>query len=136
MADAFTLSFRTHMTPWTQDCVYYVVLTVSDRGMGVAPDWSKKGLGLEEEWFTPWGEVMSLEHGHMPEPIVRLEFATAEGQTAIRDIRVPSAVEPPFAGQAGPQLIEAILLAYQDANSPPSVEQVLHRLDAGQARSG
>jgi hypothetical protein len=128
MADAFSLVFRTYMTPWTQDCVYFVVLTVSDRGIGISPDWSKKGLGLEEQWFTPWGDVISLEHGHMPEPIARLEFVTAGGQTAIRDIRVPTVDQPPFAGHGGPQLIEAILMAYQDGNRPPSVEQVVRRL--------
>ena len=86
------------------------------------------GRNWSKEWFASWGDVMSLEHGHMPEPIVRVEFATALGQTAIRDIRVPSAREPPFAGHEGPHLIEAILLAYQDGNGPPTVEQVLHRL--------
>jgi hypothetical protein len=128
MADAFRLIFRTYMTPWTQDCVYYIVLTVSDTGIGVEPDWSKRGLGLEEQWFTPWGDVMSLEHGHLPEPIVRIEFATAGGQTAIRDIRVPPVREPPFAGCEGPDLIEAIVTAYQESMKPPSIDAVIRRL--------
>jgi hypothetical protein len=128
MADAFRLIFRTYMTPWTQDCVYYIVLTVSDTGIGVEPDWSKRGLGLEEQWFTPWSDVVSLEHGHLPEPIVRLEFATAGGQTTIRDIRVPPVREPPFAGRSGPHLVEAILGAYQEANTPPSIDAIMRRL--------
>jgi len=129
MTDAFRLILRTYMTPWTQDCVYYVVLTVSASGIGVEPDWSKRGLGHEEQWFTPWRDVISIEHGHLPEPIVRIEFATAGGQTTIRDIRVPAIREPPFAGRSGPQLIEAIFTAYQDLMKPPSIDEIMRRLD-------
>jgi hypothetical protein len=124
MPDEFKLVFRTHMTPWTQDCVYYVVLTITQAGIGVARDPTKGGLGLEEEWFAPWGDILSLTRGHMPEPIVRLEFLVAGSQTAIRDIRVPPVREPPFGECAGPHLVEAILLGYQERNQPPTIDQV------------
>jgi hypothetical protein len=110
MPDEFKLVFRTHMTPWTQDCVYYVVLTITQAGIGVARD--------------PWGDILSLTRGHMPEPIVRLEFLVAGSQTAIRDIRVPPVREPPFGECAGPHLVEAILLGYQERNQPPTIDQV------------
>jgi hypothetical protein len=128
MVDAFKLVFRTSMTPWTQDCVYFVVLTISDVGIGVERDPSKGGLGLEEEWFSPWSDVMSIQHGHLPEPIVRVEFATVGGQTTIRDIRIPPIEVPPFRGCYGPLLVEAILIAYQEQCRPPSVDQVLRAL--------
>jgi len=128
MADAFKLVFRTHMTPWTQDCIYFVILTVTGSGIAVQRDPSKGGLGLEEEWFVPWGEVVSMQHGHLPEPIIRLEFSTAGSQTTIRDIRIPPVTEPPFRGCPGPLLVEAILLAFQERNQPPSVEEVLRAL--------
>jgi hypothetical protein len=133
-ADAFSLVFRTYMTPWTQECVCYVILTVSAAGIGVERDPTKGGLGLEEQWFAPWSDVLSIEHGHLPEPIIRIEFATAGGQTAVRDIRIPPVDEPPFRGCPGPLLVEAIVLAYQEKNAPPSVDQVLLALaeiDAG-----
>jgi hypothetical protein len=124
MADGFNLTFNTYMTPWTQDCMYFVTLTLSEAGIGVKPDPNKRGFGLEEEWFTPWSEVMSLQHVRPPEPIVRIEFPTSPGQTAIRDIRVPPVTDGPFAGCSGPHLVEAILLAFQETHQPPSVAQV------------
>jgi len=128
MADAFKLVFRTYMTPWTQDCVYFVVLTITGAGIAVRRDPTKGGLGLEEEWFTPWDDVLSIRHGHLPEPIVRVEFATAGSQTTIRDIRIPPIDQPPFSGCPGPLLVESILLAFQEKNQAPSVEQVLRAL--------
>jgi hypothetical protein len=126
--EAFRLVFRTHMTPWTQECVWYVVVSVSDLGIGVERDVSKGGLGLEEQWFAPWGDVLSIQHGHLPEPIIRVEFATAGGQTAVRDIRIPPIAQPPFRGCSGPHLVEAIVVAYQETGAPPSVEEVLRVL--------
>lgn len=128
MADAFKLVFLTHMTPWTQDCFYFVVLTITGAGIGVRQDPSKGGLGLEEEWFTPWGDVTSIEHGHLPEPIIRLEFRTVGGQTTIREIRIPPIDEPPFRGCPGPLLVEAILIAFQEKSREPSVDEVLRAL--------
>jgi hypothetical protein len=128
MADAFKLVFRTHMTPWTQDCVYFVLLTITDAGIGVERDPTKGGLGLEEQWFTPWSDVMSIQHGHLPEPIIRVEFATVGSQTTIRDIRIPPIDEPPFRGCPGPLLVEAILVAFQEKSRPPSVQEVLRAL--------
>jgi hypothetical protein len=128
MDDGFRLTFSTYMTPWTQDCMFFVVLTLSEEGIGVAPDPAKSGFGMEEQWFAPWSEVMSLQHVRPPEPIVRVEFPTSEGQTAIRDIRIPTVTDGPFAGCSGPHLVEAILLAYQENHRPPSVEQVARLL--------
>jgi hypothetical protein len=128
MGNGFELVFHTYMTPWTQDCMFFVILTVSDAGIGVAPDPRKRGLGMEEQWFTRWNEVTSLEHVRPPEPIVRVEFPTSEGQTAIRDIRVPTVADGPFAGCSGAHLVEAILLAFQETHRPPSVEQVARML--------
>jgi hypothetical protein len=128
MCNAFRLVFRTSMTPWTQECVYFVLLTVCDAGIGVERDPTKGGLGLEEQWFAPWSDVVSLQHVHSPESIVRIEFSTAGGQTTIRDIRVPSVRERAFAGCSGTHLLEAILLAYREKHHPPTVEQVLRML--------
>jgi len=128
MGNAFRLVFRTYMTPWTQECMYFVLLTVCDTGIGVERDPSKGGLGLEEQWFASWSEVVSLQRVHLPEPIVRIEFSTAGDQTTIRDIRVPSVRERPFAGCSGPQLVEAILVAYREKHHPPTVEEVLRLL--------
>jgi hypothetical protein len=128
MADGFRLTFNTYMTPWTQDCMFFVVLTLSDTGIGVEPDPRKRGLGMEEQWFASWSEIMSLQHVRPPEPIVRVEFPTSEGQTAIRDIRVPPVPDGPFAGCSGAHLVEAILLAFQETHQPPSVEQVARML--------
>jgi hypothetical protein len=128
MADGFSLTFHTYMTPWTQDCMFFVVLTLSDTGIGVAPDPRKRGLGMEEQWFASWSEIMSLQHVRPPEPIVRVEFPTSEGQTAIRDIRVPPVPDGPFVGCSGAHLVEAILLAFQETHQPPSVEQVARML--------
>jgi hypothetical protein len=130
MANGFSLTFPTYMTPWTQDCMYFVILTLSDTGIGVEPDPRKRGLGMEEQWFAPWSEIMSLQHVRPPEPIVRIEFPTSIGQTAIRDIRVPAVKDGPFAGCSGAHLVEAILLAYQETHRPPSVEQVARMLPA------
>jgi hypothetical protein len=124
----FSLTFNTTMTPWTQDCMFFVILTLSQDGIGVAPDPRKRGLGMEEQWFAKWSEVMSLQHVRPPEPIVRIEFPTSEGQTAIRDIRVPTVADGPFAGCSGAQLVEAILLAFQETHRPPSVAQVVRML--------
>jgi hypothetical protein len=126
--DRFSLTFRTMMAPWTQDCVYFIVLTLSEAGIAVEPDPLKRGLGFEEQWFTPWSEVMSLQHVRPPEPIVRVEFPTSSGQTAIRDIRIPPVKDGPFAGCSGPHLVEAILSAFQETHRPPSVAQVLRVL--------
>jgi hypothetical protein len=128
MADGFRLVFHTTMTPWTQDCMYFITLTLTDSGIGVAPDPRKRGLGMEEQWFAAWSEVMSLQHVRPPEPIVRIEFPTSEGQTAIRDIRVPTVADGPFAGCSGAHLVEAILLAFQETHRPPSVAQVVRML--------
>ena len=125
MAEAFRLVFRTSMTPWTQDCVYYVVLTITEEGIGVERDPTKGGLGLEEQWFTPWSDVTSVQYGHLPEPIIRLEFLTAGSQTTIRDIRIPAVEQPPFRGCSGPQLVEAIVTAFRQNSRAPSVDQVL-----------
>jgi len=124
MGDRFSLVLRTCMAPWTQDCTYFIVLTLTDAGIAVEPDPLKRGLGFEEQWFTPWSEVMSLQHVRPPEPIVRIEFPTSNGQTAIRDIRIPPIADGPFAGCSGPHLVEAILAAFQETHHPPSVEQV------------
>jgi hypothetical protein len=136
MGNGFKLVFHTYMTPWTQDCMFFVILTVSDTGIGVAPDPRKRGLGMEEQWFARWSEVTSLEHVRPPEPIVRIEFPTSEGQTAIRDIRVPTVADGPFAGCSGAHLVEAILLAFQETHRPPSVEQVLRMLPDVGGRTG
>jgi hypothetical protein len=128
MSDGFRLTFATYMTPWTQDCMFFVILTLSQEGVGVAPDPKKRGFGMEEQWFVSWSDVMSLQNVRPPEPIVRIEFPTSEGQTAIRDIRVPSVKDGPFAGYEGPQLVEAMLLAWQENRQPPSVDDVLRRM--------
>ena len=124
MGNGFNLVFHTYMTPWTQDCMYFITLTLSEAGIGVAPDPAKRGLGLEEQWFTPWSDVMSLQHVRPPEPIIRIEFPTSAGQTAIRDIRVPTVADGAFAGCSGAHLVEAILLAFQETHQPPTVEQI------------
>ena len=126
--ERFSLRFRSVMTPWTQECVYHVVVTLSDEGIGVEPDPLKHGFGLEEQWFTPWSEVMSLQHVRPPEPVVRIEFPTSSGQTAIRDIRIPPVAEGPFAGCSGPHLVEAILAAFQETHRAPSIAQVLRAM--------
>ena len=38
MGDGFRLTFATTMTPWTQDCMFFVVVTLSEQGIGVEPD--------------------------------------------------------------------------------------------------
>jgi hypothetical protein len=124
MGEGFRLTFPTTMTPWTQDCVFFVAVTLSEAGIGVAPDPKKRGFGLEEQWFAPWSDIVSFEPVRPPEPIVRIEFPTSAGQTAIRDIRVPNVAGGPFAGRKGPQLIEAMLLAYQEHHRAPTVEDV------------
>jgi hypothetical protein len=128
MGDGFRLTFATIMTPWTQDCMFFVVVTLSERGIGVEPDPKKRGFGMEEQWFAPWSDVVSFQHVRPPEPIVRIEFPTSQGQTAIRDIRVPDVKEAPFAGCHGPRLIEAMLLAYQEHHRPPEVNDVLRKV--------
>ena len=133
--DRFSLRFRSVMAPWTQECVYYVVVTLSAEGIAVEPDPLKHGFGLEEQWFTSWSDVTSLQHVRPPEPIVRLEFPTSSGQTAIRDIRIPPVAEGPFAGCAGPHLVEAILTAFQETHRPPSVAQVLRVMPQVHQRS-
>jgi hypothetical protein len=55
--------------------MYFILLTLSDTGIGVEPDPFMRGLGLEEQWSAPWSDVMSLELVHQPEPIVRIEFS-------------------------------------------------------------
>jgi hypothetical protein len=128
MGDGFRLTFATYMTPWTQDCMFFVVVTLSEAGIAVAPDPKKRGFGMEEQWFAPWHDVVSFQHVRPPEPIVRVEFPTSEGQTAIRDIRVPDASEGPFAGCPGPQLVEAMLLAFQEQHRTPAVDDVMRKL--------
>jgi len=128
MGDGFRLTFATTMTPWTQDCVFFVVLTLSEAGIGVAPDPKKRGFGMEEQWFAPWSDVVSFQHVRPPEPIVRIEFPTSVGQTAIRDIRVPDVADGPFAGCQGPRLVEAMLLAFQEHHRPPTVEDVMRKV--------
>ena len=128
MGDGFRLTFATYMTPWTQDCMFFVAVTLSEHGIAVEPDPKKRGFGMEEQWFAPWSDVMSFQHVRPPEPIVRIEFPTSEGQTAIRDIRMPDVAGEPFAGCPGPQLVEAMLLAYQEHQGPPSVEEVRRKL--------
>jgi hypothetical protein len=135
MGDGFELTFATTMTPWTQDCVFFVVVNLSGHGIAVEPDPKKRGFGMEEQWFVPWSDVISFQHVRPPEPIVRIEFPTSEGQTAIRDIRVPDVKDGPFAGCPGPQLIEAMLLAFQERQGPPEVEDVM-RVVARMERSG
>ncbi len=124
MGEGFRLSFATYMTPWTQDCMFFVAVTLSEAGIGVAPDPNKRGFGMEEQWFAPWSDVVSFQHVRPPEPIVRIEFPTSTGQTAIRDIRVPEVADGPFAGCNGPQLVEAMLLAYQEHHRAPTVDEV------------
>ena len=128
MDNGFSLVFRAHMTTWTQECMYFILLTLSGAGISVEPDPFMRGLGLEEQWFAPWSDVMSLQLVHQPEPIVRIEFSTSRGQTAIRDIRIPAVQEAPFVGYSGAHLAEAILLAYQQENQPPNVEQIIRTL--------
>jgi hypothetical protein len=128
VGNGFSLRFRAYMTPWTQECMYFILLTLSDTGIGVEPDPLMRGLGLEEQWVAPWSDVMSLQLVHQPEPIVRIEFSISSGQTAIRDIRMPAVQETPFIGHSGAHLAEAILLAYQEKNRPPNVEQVIRVL--------
>ena len=128
MSDGFRLTFATYMTPWTQDCMFFVVVTLSEQGIGVAPDPNRRGFGMEEQWFAPWSDVMSFQHVRPPEPIVRIEFPTSEGQSAIRDIRVPDIADGPFAGCPGPQLVEAMLLAFQEHHRPPSVDDVVQKV--------
>jgi hypothetical protein len=128
MGDGFRLTFATTMTPWTQDCMFFVVLTLSEAGIGVAPDPRKRGFGMEEQWFAPWSDVVSFQHVRPPEPIVRIEFPTSVGQTAIRDIRVPDVADGPFAGCKGPRLVEAMLLAFQEHHHAPGVEDVMRKV--------
>jgi hypothetical protein len=128
MGDGFRLTFATTMTPWTQDCMFFVVVTLSEQGIGVEPDPKKRGFGMEEQWFAPWSDVMSFQHVRPPEPIVRIEFPTSEGQSAIRDIRVPDVTDGPFAGCPGPQLVEAMLLAFQEHHRPPTVDDVMRKV--------
>ena len=128
MGERFRLTFATYMTPWTQDCMFFVALTLSEAGIGVEPDPKKRGFGMEEQWFAAWGDVVSFQHVRPPEPIVRVEFPTSEGQTAIRDIRVPDVADGPFAGCPGPQLVEAMLLAYQEHHRAPAVDEVTRKL--------
>jgi hypothetical protein len=116
------------MTPWTQDCMYFIVLTLSETGIAVEPDPKKRGFGMEEQWFVPWSDVVSFQHVRPPEPIVRIEFPTSEGQTAIRDIRVPAVAEGPFAGCEGARLVEAMLLAFQEDHGSPSVDDVMRKV--------
>ena len=127
MGDGFSLTFATTMTPWTQECVFYVALSLSQDGIAVAPDPRKRGFGMEEQWFVPWSDVMSLQHVRPPDPVVRIEFPTSEGQTAIRDIRVPNVADGPFAGCEGPQLVEAVLLAWQEHHRPPETADVMRK---------
>ena len=124
MSDGFRLTFATYMTPWTQDCMFFVVLTLTQDSIRVEPDPKKRGFGMEEQWFVPWSDVVSFQHVRPPEPIVRIEFPTSLGQTAIRDIRVPDVADGPFAGCAGPQLVEAMLLAFQEHHRAPAVDDV------------
>ena len=105
--------------------MFFVMVTLSEQGIGVAPDPKKRGFGMEEQWFASWSDVMSFQHVRPPEPIVRIEFPTSEGQSAIRDIRMPDVTDGPFAGYAGPQLVEAMLLAWQEHHRPPTVEDVM-----------
>jgi hypothetical protein len=128
MRNGFDLMFRAYMTPWTQECMYFILLTLSDTGISIEPDPFLRGLGFEEQWSVPWSDVMSLEHVHEPEPVVRIEFSTVNGQTIIRDLRIPTVQEPPFQGSSGAHLAEAILLAYQEEHRPPKVQQVLRTL--------
>ena len=134
MGDGFRLTFATYMTPWTQDCMFFVAVTLSEAGIAVAPDPKKRGFGMEEQWFAPWSDIVSFQHARPPEPIVRLEFPTSAGQTAIRDIRVPDVAAGPFAGCPGPQLVEAMLLAFQERREAPAVEDVMRKL--GELRRG
>jgi hypothetical protein len=85
MGNGFSLEFRAYMTPWTQECMYFILLTLSDTGISVEPDPFMRGLGLEEQWFAPWSDVMSFQLVHQPESIVRIEFSISSGQTAIRN---------------------------------------------------
>jgi hypothetical protein len=130
MGDGFRLTFSTYMTPWTQDCMFFVTVTLSEAGVAVAPDPKKHGFGMEEQWFAPWSDVVSFQHVRPPEPIVRIEFPTSEGQTAIRDIRVPDVADGPFAGCPGPQLVEAMLLAFQEHHRPPAADDVMRKMAA------
>ena len=50
IATGFSLAFRAYMTPWTQECMYFMLLTLSDTGIGVEPDPRMRRLGLEEQW--------------------------------------------------------------------------------------
>jgi len=131
----FTLTFPTYMTPWTQDCMFFVVVTLSGHGIGVEPDPKKRGFGMEEQWFVPWSDVMSFQHVRPPEPLVRVEFPTSEGQSAIRDIRVPDVADGPFAGCPGPQLVEAMLLAWQEHHRAPTADDVMRKLTELRDRS-
>src|ERR1700751_1484748 len=106
MGDGFRLSFATTMTPWTQDCMFFVVVTLSEQGIGVEPHPKKRGFGMEEQWFAPWRDVMAFQPVGPPEPSVRVESRTSEGKSAACDIRVPAVTGGPFAGCAGPQLVE------------------------------
>ena len=128
MSDGFRLTFATYMTPWTQDCMFFVVLTLTQDSIRVEPDPKKRGFGMEEQWFVPWSDVVSFQHVRPPEPIVRIEFPTSLGQTAIRDIRVPDVADGPFAGCAGPQLVEAMLLAFQEHHRAPAVDDVMRKV--------
>ena len=136
MGNGFSLIFRAYMTPWTQECMYFILLALSDTGISVEPDPFMRGLGLEEQWSAPWRDVLMLQLVREPEPVVRIEFATANGQTVIRDIRVPTAHEAPFDGYSGAHLAEAILLAYQEHYRPPTVEQVIRILHGLRRRRG
>src|ERR1700758_4222838 len=119
MGEGFRLTFATYMTPWTQDCMFFVLVTLSEAGIAVAPDPKKRGFGMEEQWFARWSDGVSFQHVRPPEPIVRLEFPPSQGQTALRPTRVPDVPDGPFAGCPGPQLGEAMLLAYQEHHRAP-----------------
>ena len=128
MGDGFNLVFRAYMTPWTQECMYFILLGLSNTGISVEPDPFLRGLGLEEQWSAPWSNVISLEPTREPEPVVRIEFSTANGQTTIRDLRVPTVSAPPFDGYSGAQVIQCVWLAYQEEHRLPSAEQVFRIL--------
>ena len=82
MGNGFNLVFRAYMTPWTQECMYFILLTLSDTGISVEPDPFMRGLGLEEQWSAQWSDVLMLQPVREPEPVVRIEFATSNGQNS------------------------------------------------------
>ena len=66
MGNGFNLVFRAYMTPWTQECMYFILLTLSDTGISVEPDPFMRGLGLEEQWSGDVPAIVEIGREALP----------------------------------------------------------------------